>query len=119
MEWSIDPLLLASSTSSVAIPAQHVSTFVIRTDRTHVSLGSATILDRRETKHGSREAYISYSGEDKRLDAWISEVDVGVELVNGVEAGPSSGPGAVLGTMKRKRKAVVIVRSLVVECGVS
>lgn len=66
--------------------------------------GPATILDTRSSKHGAREAYISFVGEDKRLDAWVRETDVVVEVVNGVEAGPSNGFSTVLTTPKRRKR---------------
>ncbi|KAL7420845.1 hypothetical protein Q5752_004798 [Cryptotrichosporon argae] len=39
-------------------------------------LHSATVLDRRVHK-GVTQIYISFAGQDKRLDAWVPEADVG------------------------------------------
>lgn len=44
----------------------------------------ATVLDVRRGKNGSIEAYVSYAGKDKRLDAWVEEKELGEEV-----AGPS------------------------------
>ncbi|GMK57409.1 hypothetical protein CspeluHIS016_0402430 [Cutaneotrichosporon spelunceum] len=46
----------------------------------------ARILNSRTAKLGAREVYVSFPGEDKRLDAWIPLDAVGGEVV---EAGPS------------------------------
>ncbi|WWC62978.1 uncharacterized protein I303_105576 [Kwoniella dejecticola CBS 10117] len=51
----------------------------------------ATILDTRVNKVGVREAYVSFIGQDKRLDAWVKESDVGSEVTQS-EAGPSTRP---------------------------
>ncbi|WRT66750.1 uncharacterized protein IL334_003713 [Kwoniella shivajii] len=56
----------------------------------------ATILDTRLSKNenGLKEAYISFLGQDKRLDIWIKESQVGEEVNQLVtsEAGPSRLP---------------------------
>ncbi|OXG26275.1 hypothetical protein C359_06512 [Cryptococcus neoformans Bt120] len=44
----------------------------------------ATVLDVRRNRNGVTEAYVSYAGKDKRLDAWIEEKELGEEI-----AGPS------------------------------
>lgn len=44
----------------------------------------ATVLDVRRNRNGVTEAYVSYAGKDKRLDAWIEETELGEEV-----AGPS------------------------------
>ncbi|KIR25649.1 hypothetical protein I307_05663 [Cryptococcus deuterogattii 99/473] len=44
----------------------------------------ATVLDVRRGRNGSIEAYVSYAGKDKRLDAWVEEKELGEEV-----AGPS------------------------------
>ena len=41
------------------------------------SLGPATILETRVGKQGIKEAYISYLGEDKRLDTWVRYDQIG------------------------------------------
>jgi len=39
--------------------------------------GPATILETRIGKLGVREIYISYLGEDKRLDTWVTRDQIG------------------------------------------
>lgn len=48
--------------------------------------GPALILNSRTGKLGLREVYISFVGEDKRLDAWVPISSVGEEVAL---AGPS------------------------------
>lgn len=49
-------------------------------------IGVAKILDRRKNKLGVAETYVSYLGEDKRLDEWIKEEHVG-QVMLGQEGG--------------------------------
>nr|XP_019045211.1 hypothetical protein I302_05599 [Kwoniella bestiolae CBS 10118]OCF24141.1 hypothetical protein I302_05599 [Kwoniella bestiolae CBS 10118] len=53
---------------------------------------AATVLNTRVNKTGVREAYISFVGQDKRLDLWVREDEVGEEVFQ-PEAGPSKRPG--------------------------
>ncbi|CAK9784122.1 acyl-CoA N-acyltransferase [Cutaneotrichosporon oleaginosum] len=81
----------------------------------------ARILNSRTAKLGAREVYISFPGEDKRLDAWIPLSAVGDEVV---EAGPSRvalprqdsqndshAPGSERSTPEREHDAVTRVRN--------
>ncbi|WVQ84256.1 hypothetical protein IAT38_006408 [Cryptococcus sp. DSM 104549] len=45
----------------------------------------ASLLDIRVTKAGTCEAYVTFVGQDKRLDAWVPESEIG-ELVSGPPA---------------------------------
>lgn len=49
----------------------------------------ATLLNSRIGKHGRREVYIAFVGQDKRLDSWISEAALGEEVA---VPGPSKLP---------------------------
>ena len=62
----------------------------------------AILLDLRTNRHQNREAYISFVGEDKRLDVWVREGDMGAETTHASEGGPSDGPGTTLFSSKRK-----------------
>lgn len=52
--------------------------------------GPAVVLESRVGKHGAREAYVSFVGEDKRLDTWVLESQIGEEVGSQEStAGPS------------------------------
>ncbi|KAK6907883.1 hypothetical protein I203_101884 [Kwoniella mangroviensis CBS 8507] len=51
----------------------------------------ATILNTRVNKRGIQEAYITFLGQDKRLDLWIKEDELGEEIIQ-AEADPSTKP---------------------------
>ncbi|RSH90756.1 hypothetical protein EHS25_009931 [Saitozyma podzolica] len=61
----------------------------------------ANVLDTRVVKNGVREAYISFLGEDKRLDTWIRESDVGEEVVMPGLADGVAGPIVSPNTKRR------------------
>ncbi|CAD6564515.1 MAG: hypothetical protein TREMPRED_005393, partial [Tremellales sp. Tagirdzhanova-0007] len=74
--------------------------YLVRRDIGHAQ--PAILLDLRTNRHQNREAYISFVGEDKRLDVWVREGDMGAETTHASEGGPSDGPGTTLFSSKRK-----------------
>lgn len=54
--------------------------------------GPATALNSRRARNGMQEAYVTFAGEDKRLDAWIPSSALGAEVA---AAGPSRLAGAL------------------------
>lgn len=54
------------------------------------SIGPATVLNSRKSKTGAREVYITFVGQDKRLDCWVPSSDLAQEVI---AAGPSRIPG--------------------------
>jgi hypothetical protein len=78
-----------------------------------ILVGPAVILNTRRGRLGGHEAYISYTGQDKRLDAWVPEKDVGAQVVDEPVAGPSTGAPLPLkspGGSKRRKLAKVCWR---------
>jgi hypothetical protein len=76
-------------------------------------VGPAVILNTRRGRLGGHEAYISFTGQDKRLDAWVPEKDVGAQVVDEPVAGPSTGAPLPLkspGGSKRRKLAKVCWR---------
>jgi histone acetyltransferase HTATIP len=54
------------------------------------------VLNSRKSRTGAREAYISFAGEDKRLDAWVAASVLGDEVAT---AGPSRLVGVLDGVV--------------------
>ncbi|ADV25646.1 hypothetical protein I305_04898 [Cryptococcus gattii E566] len=81
---------MASTMPSTSLAGKEVEKRILVLGNQYiVSQGShpsqlATVLDVRYDRNGSVEAYVSYSGKDKRLDAWVKEKELGEEV-----AGPS------------------------------
>lgn len=87
--------LSARSTSSRGAMGHLVSCLPPRLPRTlqpqidQLTAGPATVLNSR-LKLGQREAYISFVGEDKRLDTWVPASVLGDEI-------PAPGPSRTNG----------------------
>lgn len=69
--------------------------------------GPAIILNIRAARLGGKEAYISFIGQDKRLDTWVSEKEIGEQVVDEPVAVPSSLPLKSPGGSKRRKLAKV------------
>lgn len=53
------------------------------------------MLNVRPAKHGGQEVYVTFQGQDKRLDTWISEAEVGEQVFGRDEpAQPQAGPSS-------------------------
>lgn len=86
----------------------------ISTDR----IGPATVLNLRKGRLGASEAYISFTGQDKRLDTWVTEKEIGDKVVEREEvvAGPSTLPLKSPGRSKRRKLAKVSFWASVDRC---
>lgn len=65
------------------------------------------MLNVRKGRHGGQEAYISFKGQDKRLDTWVPETEIGEQVIEEAVAGPSSLPMKSPGGSKRRKLAKV------------
>lgn len=69
-------------------------------------IGKATVLGLRKGKTGLPEAYITFEGADKRLDSWVPESQVGLE-VPPTEARPKATDEAAESTVPLKKQVRV------------